>query len=79
MEFHVAETVLEDPSFADWYIGGKVTPNHVHGTRNMADPNSALAWSQQPDTYLGNYWTYGNDDNGGVHTNSGVQMPIAQF
>jgi Zn-dependent metalloprotease len=27
----------------------------------------------QPDTYLGQYWYTGTADNGGVHTNSGVQ------
>ncbi len=73
LEFHVAETVLNKASFADWYIGGKVTPNHSHGIRNMARPNSTLALNQQPDTYLGDYWEHGNSDYGGVHTNSGVQ------
>jgi hypothetical protein len=36
--------------------------------RNMANPKSVY----QPDTYHGDYWEYGTDDNGGVHTNSGV-------
>jgi Zn-dependent metalloprotease len=36
--------------------------------RNMANPNA----DGQPDTYEGTYWYIGTDDNGGVHTNSGV-------
>ena len=35
----------------------------------MSDPNS----HGHPDTYMGDYWYYGSDDNGGVHINSGVQ------
>ena len=38
-------------------------------SRNMADPNK----TNQPDTYLGNKWITGSNDNGGVHTNSQVQ------
>lgn len=37
--------------------------------RNMANPNSY----GHPDTYLGRNWVTGTQDNGGVHTNSGVQ------
>ena len=48
--------------------------------RNMANPNVAqsIAGSSQPDTYLGTYWQNTNvvpsdsNDQGGVHTNSGV-------
>lgn len=36
--------------------------------RNMANPKQF----QNPDTYLGQYWVTGAEDNGGVHTNSGV-------
>ena len=36
--------------------------------RDMSNPNVA----GQPDTYEGNDWYIGTDDNGGVHTNSGV-------
>ncbi len=40
------------------------------GIRNMADPNEF----DDPDTYQGNFWAPLNGpDNGGVHTNSGVQ------
>ena len=38
--------------------------------RSMSDPKQF----QQPDTYHGQYWAYGDPtDYGGVHTNSGVQ------
>jgi len=37
--------------------------------RNMSNPNEF----DQPDTYLGDLWYIGGFDNGGVHTNSGVQ------
>ena len=37
--------------------------------RNMANPKEY----GDPDTYKGEYWVSGSNDNGGVHTNSGVQ------
>lgn len=37
--------------------------------RSFLNPNDY----GQPDTYLGTYWYTGTADNGGVHTNSGVQ------
>ncbi len=49
---------------ADWIMG---TANFAF--RNMADPNS----NGNPDTYLGTFWVAGNQDYGGVHSNSGVQ------
>ena len=52
----------------NWVIGEDATPNG-NGIRNMSNPNAF----SDPDTYLGtNYYT-GSQDNGGVHTNSGVQ------
>lgn len=39
------------------------------GLRDMSNPNL----KEQPDTYHGEFWAYGTDDNGGVHYNSGVQ------
>ncbi|MEO0468419.1 MAG: M4 family metallopeptidase [Bacteroidota bacterium] len=36
--------------------------------RSMSNPNAF----GDPDTYLGNNWEFGTNDNGGVHTNSGV-------
>lgn len=68
----------------NWTIGeGIPIPVSAYpGTyfRNMANPNVAqsIAGSAQPDTYLGTYWQNTNvtpsesNDQGGVHTNSGV-------
>jgi len=39
----------------------------------MTNPNDPNAKTQQPDTYLGDFWYSGSNDNIGVHTNSGVQ------
>lgn len=39
------------------------------GLRNMSNPNL----KNQPDTYAGDMWYTGDEDGGGVHTNSGVQ------
>lgn len=52
------------PSMANWLIGEDIG----YVIRSMSNPN----YYQQPDTYLGDYWYTGSDDNGGVHTNSGV-------
>jgi Zn-dependent metalloprotease len=56
------------PEDANWDIGEAF---HVGGGRfrNMADPNS----EGHPDTYRGRNWFTGSGNNGGVHTNSGVQ------
>lgn len=52
------------PGNANWFIGEEL------GTfRSMSDPNAFF----DPDTYKGSYWAGGTFDNGGVHTNSGVQ------
>lgn len=50
----------------NWRIGEDLYSN---GIRNMQNPN-ALG---DPDTYFGTNWYTGTGDNGGVHTNSGVQ------
>ncbi len=50
----------------DWLVGGDKTDFSL---RSFGDPNA----KGQPDTYLGDLWYSGSDDNGGVHTNSGVQ------
>lgn len=47
-----------------WTIGDEINQTF----RDMSNPNTY----QNPDTYLGTYWEAGDDDNGGVHTNSGV-------
>ena len=49
----------------NWTIGEDM--NYI--IRNMANPNQF----SDPDTYKGTYWYAGTSDNGGVHTNSGVQ------
>lgn len=55
---------IENPSSGDWLMGEDV------GTfRSMSNPGQY----GDPDTYQGNNWATGAADNGGVHTNSGVQ------
>jgi len=54
----------------DWLVGGQ-----IGSLRSMINPNMR----GNPDTYLGRFWVphannpSGNNDNGGVHSNSGVQ------
>lgn len=54
----------------DWNIGEDVMIGQPY-MRSMSNPNGG----QQPDTYNGQYWVNpsSSQDNGGVHTNSGVQ------
>ena len=54
------------PTNANWRIGEDISGA---GLRNMANPSAF----NDPDTYLGSNWYSGGADNGGVHTNSGVQ------
>lgn len=49
----------------DWLCGAAFIPT---GIRSLSNPKS----KNDPDTYLGQYWHTGSDDNYGVHTNSGV-------
>jgi bacillolysin len=61
-----------------WKMGENRTnaSNQTLWIRDMEDPNnfnSSSGSGHQPDTYLGTYWDTSIDDNGGVHTNSGVQ------
>ncbi len=56
------------PELADWTIA-EDADLQSDGFRNMADPGQ----DGHPDTYLGSRWFDGSGDNGGVHTNSGVQ------
>lgn len=58
------------PTQWNWKIGEDITPSG-NGIRNMADPSGA--GYSQPKFYKGNKWYVGSGDNGGVHTNSGVQ------
>jgi Zn-dependent metalloprotease len=51
-------------SGGDWYVGEGATR-----LRSMSNPNEY----GDPDTYHGLGWNFTSSDNGGVHTNSGVQ------
>jgi Zn-dependent metalloprotease len=65
-------TVLEwnlTPSNGDFLIGEDVTVNANSALRSMQNPNAF----GDPDCYTGTNWYTGSGDNGGVHTNSGVQ------
>jgi Zn-dependent metalloprotease len=53
----------------DWLMGDDIGIGGSGAFRSMSDPNS----KNDPDTYLGDFWFSGTGDNGGVHTNSGVQ------
>ncbi len=54
------------PDNWNWMIGEDIGS----AFRSMSDPNEL----NSPDTYMGNFWApLGGGDNGGVHTNSGVQ------
>ena len=55
------------PNDWNWVIGEEWIPG---GIRSFSNPSNF----GQPDTYLGNSWVpAGGGDNGGVHTNSGIQ------
>ena len=54
----------------DWLMGDQIGAGGSGGAiRSMSNPNDY----GDPDTYQGTYWYTGSGDNGGVHTNSGVQ------
>lgn len=60
---------MAKPTKADWLIGGD-----IGALRSMQHPKA----NGNPDTYKGKFWKSTSDmsstgDNGGVHTNSGVQ------
>lgn len=55
------------PTKSIWLIGEDIDKQRP-ALRSMSDPNA----EGQPDTYKGTYWYSGTEDNGGVHTNSGV-------
>jgi len=56
---------VQRPSQYDWTLGEDL--NWV--IRDMENPNA----HGDPHTYMGNHYYTGTQDNGGVHTNSGVQ------
>jgi len=64
--FGVSIEWYANPSAGDWLMGEDIG-SHL---RSMEDPNS----KGDPDTYFGTDWQpLGGADNGGVHSNSGVQ------
>lgn len=73
------EFFAKGDSVANWHVGDGVvlvSPGYI---RSMSDPKALAGagnpnFAPQPDTYLKEYWvnTSSSNDNGGVHTNSGV-------
>jgi len=57
-----------DSTKFSWRMGEDIMAS-ANGIRNMANPKT----HRDPATYKGSYWYTGTGDNGGVHTNSGVQ------
>ncbi len=66
--FGVTIDFTANPSTANYLMGDEIS---LTGTpfRSMLNPNAY----NDPDTYLGTFWHTSSSDNGGVHTNSGVQ------
>ena len=62
--FGTAIWFFGDEENAEWKIYA-----NSNVLRSMENPNAY----GQPDTYNGSFWFTGSQDNGGVHTNSGVQ------
>ncbi len=69
--FGITVDFFARPGIANWKLGDQCYTPATGGDalRHMDNPNAA----GDPDTYLGTYWYTGTGDNGGVHTNSGVQ------
>ncbi|PJA08962.1 MAG: hypothetical protein COX70_02590 [Flavobacteriales bacterium CG_4_10_14_0_2_um_filter_32_8] len=64
--FGISIDFINRPGIADWLLGDDLG----FIIRNMENPNS----QGDPDTYFGTNWaSLSGGDNGGVHTNSGVQ------
>ncbi|MFY0598964.1 MAG: M4 family metallopeptidase [Cyclobacteriaceae bacterium] len=59
--------VYKNPTGWSWSNGNEVFP-FGGSIREFSNPKAR----EQPDTYLGEHWEFGSEDNGGVHTNSGV-------
>ena len=66
--FGAAVEIWASPELGDWLIGEDFDLVN-NGFRSMVNPKE----DGDPDTYKGINWFTGNGDNGGVHTNSGVQ------
>lgn len=62
------------PDGGNWIIGEDIVSQAgKQGIRNLANPKDPTMMTPQPDTYQGEHWYEGPLDNGGIHTNSGVQ------
>ncbi|MBN1953060.1 MAG: M4 family metallopeptidase [Bacteroidales bacterium] len=66
--FAVAIDFYTDATTANYFLGEQFS-TLGKPVRNMIDPKAC----KHPDTYKGAYWVTGTADNGGVHTNNGVQ------
>lgn len=66
--FGAAVEFWASPELSDWNMGEDANING-NGLRDMSNPKS----KGDPDTYRGQNWINSGEDNGGVHTNSGVQ------
>ncbi|MEQ8323739.1 MAG: M4 family metallopeptidase [Vicingaceae bacterium] len=64
--FGCAIEIYAKPDPTKNWLMGEDRGSHI---RSMVNPNQRF----DPDTYLGDFWFTGAADNGGVHTNSGVQ------
>ncbi|MCC6817828.1 MAG: M4 family metallopeptidase [Bacteroidia bacterium] len=62
------EQYLDSINFT-WYIADKIVIGSTKAFRNLSNPNEF----SHPTYYFGQYFYSGANDNGGVHTNSGVQ------
>jgi Zn-dependent metalloprotease/predicted secreted protein len=64
-----------EPGMADWLLGEDSKKNAI-AIRDMRNPSNTATVGEgreSPSRYHGRFWVSDNDDNGGVHTNSGVQ------
>jgi len=67
--FGVAIDFWSRPTDANWLMGDEIYTSPGSYFRSMSNPNA----KNDPDTYGGTHYYTGTADNGGVHTNSGVQ------
>ncbi len=75
----IFQTNMLDQGIPNWIFGNQVALDDID-KRSLSDPKSlgqhfdsfGVQEIGQPDTYLGEFWYDGNDDNGGIHINSGV-------
>lgn len=65
--FGTAVEYFADSATFDWLIGEDFISSG--SLRSMSNPKDL----DDPSTYYGEYWVFGASDNGGVHSNSGVQ------